>query len=64
VNQERNEYTVSARGSQITLELNSRRTVDYTETDPGIEREGFIALQVHSGPRIEVRFKDILIALL
>jgi len=59
-----NEYTVSARGSRITLELNGRRTVDYTEADPGIEREGFIALQVHSGTRIEVRFKDVRIAVL
>ncbi len=54
-----NEYGITARGNRITLELNGKRTVDYTETDPGIEDTGFIALQVHSGPRIEVHFKDI-----
>ncbi|MGH9657425.1 MAG: 3-keto-disaccharide hydrolase [Bryobacteraceae bacterium] len=54
-----NEYAITARGDRITLELNGRRTVDYRETDPAIERGGFIALQVHSGPPIEVHFKDL-----
>lgn len=53
-----NEYTVTARGNHISLELNGIQTVDYTEPDPAIEQHGFIALQVHSGPGIEVRFKD------
>ena len=56
-----NEYVITARGGHITLELNGIRTVDYRETDPAIDRSGFIALQVHSGPPIEVHFKDILI---
>jgi hypothetical protein len=54
-----NEYSISARGSRITLDLSGKRAVDYTESEAGIDRTGFIALQVHSGPRIEVRFKDI-----
>jgi hypothetical protein len=54
-----NEYVITARGPRITLELNGVQTVDYTETDPNIERNGFIALQVHSGPGIEVEFKDM-----
>lgn len=56
-----NEYVITARGARITLDLNGVRTVDYTETDPGIDRTGFIALQVHSGPGIEVEFKDMVI---
>ncbi len=56
-----NEYVITARGDHITLELNGVRTVDYRETDPSIDRSGFIALQVHGGPPIEVQFKDILI---
>ena len=54
-----NEYVITARGNRITLDLNGIRTVDYIETEPGIEQDGFIALQVHSGPAIEVRFKDL-----
>jgi len=54
-----NEYVITARGNHITIDLNGIRTVDYTETEPGIEQDGFIALQVHSGSAIEVRFKDM-----
>jgi hypothetical protein len=59
-----NEYVITARGNHITLDLNGKRTVDYTETEPGMDVPdvpGFIALQVHSGPRIEVWFKDVVI---
>ena len=54
-----NEYVITARGDHITLELNGVRTVDYRETDPGIERDGFIALQLHGGPPLEMHFKDL-----
>jgi hypothetical protein len=54
-----NEYLIIARGDHIMIELNGIRTVDYTEAEPGIDQDGFIALQVHSGPAIEVRFKDL-----
>lgn len=54
-----NQYVITADGDRITLELNGKHTVDYRETDPEVERSGFIALQVHSGPGIEVHFKDI-----
>ena len=56
-----NEYVITARGNRITLELNGKRTVDYTEPDPTIPQSGFIALQVHSGPKIEVQFRDVTI---
>lgn len=54
-----NEYTVTARGDQITLDLNGVRTVDYREEQPGIDRTGIIALQVHAGAPMEVQFRDI-----
>ena len=54
-----NEYVITARGDQITLDLNGVRTVEYREVDPTIERNGFIALQVHSGPPTQVEFKDL-----
>jgi len=56
-----NEYVITARGPRITLELNGRKTVDYTETEAGIEHSGFIALQLHSGPPLEMHFKDLFI---
>ena len=56
-----NEYVIRAQGNHITMHLNGKKTVDYTETEPGMDVPGFIALQVHSGPKIEVWFKDILI---
>ncbi|MBM3734803.1 MAG: DUF1080 domain-containing protein [Acidobacteria bacterium] len=56
-----NEYVITARGDHITLELNGRKTVDYTETDPTVEDTGFIALQLHGGPPLEMQFRDLLI---
>jgi hypothetical protein len=54
-----NEYVIRAQGNHITMHLNGKKTVDYTEPEPGMDIPGFIALQVHSGPKIEVWFKDI-----
>jgi hypothetical protein len=56
-----NELRIVARGARITIDLNGIRSVDYTETDPAIERSGFIALQLHSGPPLEMQFKNLLI---
>ena len=57
-----NRYVITAQGPRITLELNGVTTVDYTETESGIERSGFIALQLHGGPPLEMHFKDLTIA--
>jgi predicted dehydrogenase len=56
-----NEYVIRAQGNFISLHLNSIRTVHYIEGEPNIRRSGFIALQVHSGPGIEVAFRDLMI---
>ena len=56
-----NEYVVRAEGPHITLELNGVRTVDYTEAEAGIEQSGFIALQLHGGPPLEMHFKNLTI---
>jgi hypothetical protein len=55
-------YVITALGDQITLELDGVKTVDYREAEAGIERTGFIALQVHSGKGITVHFKNLQIA--
>ena len=54
-----NDYEVSAIGKRIVLKLNGVTTVDYTEEDDSLEQTGLIGLQVHSGPPLEVRFRDI-----
>ncbi len=54
-----NEYAIRAQGNFIELRLNGVRTVHYIETEANLLRRGFIALQVHSGPGIEVEFKNI-----
>jgi hypothetical protein len=56
-----NEYTIRAQGNFITLHLNGVRTVHYIEPDQDLLRRGFIALQVHSGPGIEVEFRKAMI---
>ena len=54
-----NNYEIEARGKRVRLKLNGTTTADYEETDEGIDAEGRIALQVHSGPALEVRFRNI-----
>lgn len=54
-----NKYEVSAIGKRVVLKLNGIVTVDYTETDDSFEQTGLIGLQVHSGPPLEARFRNI-----
>ena len=54
-----NDFEVQAIGRRIVLRLNGRVTVDYTEENESLEQAGLIALQVHSGPPLEVRFRNI-----
>jgi hypothetical protein len=54
-----NDYVITADGNRITLDLNGIRTVDFRESDASMDRTGFIALQVHSGPPTQIEFKDL-----
>src|SRR5262249_9587552 len=54
-----NHYEVRAMGAKIRLALNSRMSVDYTEPDAAIKRDGKIAVQIHAGGPMEVVFKDV-----
>jgi hypothetical protein len=56
-----NEYEIRAEGPRIRLSINGRQTIDYTEPDPAIPREGLIGLQVHGGGKVEAWYKDITI---
>ena len=54
-----NTYVIRAEGPHITLTINDLKTVDYTEPDEKIDREGIIALQVHSGKALRMEFRNI-----
>ena len=54
-----NDYEIHAEGRHIRLSLNGSTTVDYEEPDAAIPQEGRIGLQIHAGPPLEVRFRDI-----
>lgn len=57
-----NDYRIRAEGPHIQLWLNGVQTVDYTEKESGIAARGRFGLQVHAGPPMEVRYKDLRIA--
>ncbi len=59
-----NEYVIRCDGSRIQLWLNGTKTVDYTEADEKIERDGVIALQVHGGGKTKVIYKTVTIDIL
>lgn len=60
-----NEYVITVDGPHITQALNGFTTVDYTEEDEAKgAKEGIIAFQLHTGPKMEIRFKDIEIKVL
>ena len=56
-----NDYEIRAEGPRIRLSINGRQTIDYTETDPAIPREGLIGLQIHGGGKAEISYRDITI---
>ncbi|KAA5546101.1 DUF1080 domain-containing protein [Roseiconus nitratireducens] len=59
-----NQLKVIAKGDHIQIFLNGVQTVDYVEQDPKIEREGVIALQVHSGPPLEAHYRNLQLRIL
>lgn len=52
-----NEFVITAKGQHVTIDLNGTRIID--REDPKFDKDGIIALQVHVGPEMEVRYKDI-----
>ena len=54
-----NEMTISAVGTKITVHVNGVKTAEID--DPKGRRRGHIALQVHGGQDVLVRFKDLAI---
>lgn len=54
-----NDYEIHAAGKHIVLKLNGVTTADYTEQQDDIPQKGIIAAQVHSGPPVEIRFRNM-----
>ncbi len=54
-----NDYRVRAEGAHIQIWLNGERTVDYTETDLQIPRQGRFALQIHGGAKTKVSYRGL-----
>ncbi len=56
-----NDYRIRAEGNRIQIWLNGVQTVDYTETEPGIDLTGIIAVQIHGNATSIVSYKDLMI---
>jgi type 1 glutamine amidotransferase len=54
-----NEMEVKASGTHITIRVNGLITANWTESAPEQRKNGIIALQLHSGKPMEVRFTNI-----
>lgn len=52
-----NEYVITCIGDHLTFTLNGYKTLDLK--DPEGAKSGVFALQLHTGPDMRVRFKDI-----
>lgn len=57
-----NDFVITAKGDHVIIELNGTKVID--RTDDKFAKSGIIALQIHAGPPMEVRFKDISIKVL
>lgn len=55
-----NEIRIRAEQNEISIWINNQQTISYTEEE-NMPRKGVIGLQVHSGPPLEVWYKDIFI---
>ncbi|MFO0819162.1 MAG: DUF1080 domain-containing protein [Pirellulales bacterium] len=54
-----NDLVIRCEGPRIQIWVNGLQTVDYTETDDKIARQGIIGLQIHSGPPAEASYRNI-----
>ncbi len=57
-----NEYEITAKGDHVIIMINGTKVID--RDDPKFAKSGIIAFQLHAGPPMEVRFKDVELKLL
>jgi mono/diheme cytochrome c family protein/glucose/arabinose dehydrogenase len=57
-----NKYEIRAEGPRITIRLNGKQTLDYTETNPSIDDAyGLIGLQIHGNNKAEIHYRNIVL---
>lgn len=56
-----NEYEVHLRGNQFYTRINGHKMHEVTDNSPQARRKGVIAFQLHAGPPMKIRIKDIMI---
>lgn len=54
-----NSFHVIARGNRYIHKINGHVMVDVTDNDPNAPRSGLVGLQVHRGPPMTVKFRNI-----
>ena len=54
-----NDVVIIAKGNHIQHYMNGRLTMDFTDSDDRVLREGILALQLHAGKPMFAEFKDI-----
>jgi hypothetical protein len=54
-----NDFEIIARGDHVEIYINGTKVID--RTDAKFDKQGVIALQVHVGPPMEVRYKELVI---
>ena len=54
-----NEYAIRCEKDRIALKINGFTCADYREEDASIPRKGILALQIHAGGPMEIRFADL-----
>ena len=54
-----NEFEIEAKGTHVIIKINGTTVID--RTDEKFDKSGIIALQLHAGPPMEIRYKDIYI---
>jgi type 1 glutamine amidotransferase len=54
-----NDYAVFAKGGQVKLAINGVPMCELDDRDPKRLARGWLALQVHTGPPMTVRFRDV-----
>jgi hypothetical protein len=57
-----NEFEITAKGKHVVIHFNGTKIID--RTDEKFDDAGIIALQVHVGPAMEVKYKDLEIKVL
>lgn len=56
-----NTYRIRAEWPHIQLWLNGVKTIDYIEKDPAIPRRGIFAVQIHSGAKTQVWYRNLMV---